>query len=426
MPLIDLNHLNPSLAGSTLPANLFLPVMKTSLLPCFLVLSLVAFAQPEVPREIDRLAGQYVGNPHNRGLIIGVVRPGNQTVKAYGETGKGKRQVPRPDDIFELGELSGVFTATLLAKMHREGLLSLDAPLDSVMPAGLRMPVYQQLKCEPSLFSNPDRPGPGVYVCEPQAVDNLVQLRLCDVATHVSGLPRYPSNQPFRNRRNPFARYTRTDLYTFLNNYPIRVSKRFGYQYSYVGMALAGEALTSRATRTYEEVLTEKMLRPLGMNHTGIRLNAAQENGFLTGHNRLGKPVPHWETDVMAPAAGIRSSVSDLIELLRMHIGLTDDEWFYAARLTQNPRVPVTNPAHTYAGLGWLITLIPETKEEIIWQAGQTGGFSVYMGLIPESGIGVVVLSNSANSVAGTGQDMLRLLNRTEQKPTHLQSGISR
>jgi CubicO group peptidase (beta-lactamase class C family) len=112
-----------------------------------------------------------------------------------------------------------------------------------------------------------------------------------------------------------------------------------------------------------------------------------------------------------------RSSTNDLLQLLRVHIGLTSDEWFYAARLTQNPRVAVKTPVNTYAGLGWLLTPFPETGEEIVWQTGQTGGFATYVGLLPQAGIGIVVLSNSANPVAGMGQAMLRILNQPVARP---------
>jgi CubicO group peptidase (beta-lactamase class C family) len=216
-------------------------------------------------------------------------------------------------------------------------------------------------------------------------------------------------------------------LYAFLNSYPIRIAKGFDYKYSYVGMALAGEALTSRGTRTYEEVLLEKLLTPLGMHHTRVHLTSGQAQRFLPGHNRRGHRVPHWEFDVLAPAAGIRSNLHDMLQLLKVHIGTTSDEWFYAARLTQSPRVPVKNMPDTYAGLGWLLTPFPETAEEIIWQAGQTGGFAAYMGLLPQAGIGIVVLSNSAHPVAGIGQAMLRSMNRpVPQQLPPLQSPAAR
>jgi CubicO group peptidase (beta-lactamase class C family) len=379
------------------------------------LLGLTAWAQPEVPAEVDQLARQYAANPRNRGLIIGVIRNGTQYTKAYGEIQKGNGQPPKPSDLFEVGEISGVFTTTLLAKLHREGALSLEAPLDSLLPVGQRMPVYQQLRCEPTLFSNPDKPG--VYACQPLQYDNLVSLRLCDVATHRAGLPRRPTNLRWGGRKNLFAGYGRTHLYAFLNQYPIRFTRGFEYKYSYVGMALAGEALTSRGTYTYEEALTEKLLVPLTMPDTRVQLTASQRQRLLPGHNRRGRLAPHWDFDVLAPAAGLRSSTNDLLQLLRVHIGLTSDEWFYAARLTQNPRVAVKTPVNTYAGLGWLLTPFPETGEEIVWQTGQTGGFATYVGLLPQAGIGIVVLSNSANPVAGMGQAMLRILNQPVARP---------
>jgi CubicO group peptidase (beta-lactamase class C family) len=399
--------------------------MKPFLLPLFLFLSLLASAQSELPdSRIDHLAQQYVANPHNRGLLIGIVRKGTQTVLAYGETEKGNKQVPKVNDMFEVGELSGVFTTTLLARMLREGTLSLDMPLDSLMPSSMRMPMYQALRCEPKSYINADKAE--LYVCEPLSDDQVTLLRLCDIASHTAGLPHKPGNiKAWLHPANPFVSYSRAELYTFLNNYPVRVTQGFGYRYSYIGMALVGEALTNQGARTYEDVLLEKLVYPLAMHQTGVHLTPVQRLQLLPGHNRRGKPVLHQDWDVLAPAAGICSSMQDMLTLLSIHLGFTSDDWFHAAKLTQNPRVRVSNLPNTYAGLSWLITPFPETGEEIIWQAGQTGGFACYAGLLPEAGIGIVLLSNSANSVQGLGLSILRSLNRPLVTPVPFRAPVS-
>jgi CubicO group peptidase (beta-lactamase class C family) len=92
------------------------------LLLLLILLSLPVWAQPPVPDTVDGLARQYVGSPGARGLIIGIVRNGKEVIKTYGETEQGNGQLPGPDDVFEIGELSGVLTTTLLARMHRDGL----------------------------------------------------------------------------------------------------------------------------------------------------------------------------------------------------------------------------------------------------------------------------------------------------------------
>ena len=67
-----------------------------------------------------------------------------------------------PRSIFEIGSITKVFTATLLADMAREGLVALDDPVQKWLPEGIRMP---------------QRGRP---------------ITLEDLTTHRSGLPRLP------------------------------------------------------------------------------------------------------------------------------------------------------------------------------------------------------------------------------------------
>ena len=67
-----------------------------------------------------------------------------------------------PRSIFEIGSITKVFTATLLAEMAREGLVALDDPVQKWLPEGVRMPSRGRA------------------------------ITLEDLSTHRSGLPRLP------------------------------------------------------------------------------------------------------------------------------------------------------------------------------------------------------------------------------------------
>ena len=65
----------------------------------------------------------------------------------------------------------------------------------------------------------------------------------------------------------------------------------------------------------------------------------------------------------------------------------------------------------TTVGMGWHIS---ETMWDrtIIWHNGGTGGYTSFMGFVPETNTGVVVLSNQANSVDGVAIEILKYVNR--------------
>src|SRR4051812_39451147 len=90
---------------------------------------LVSLAQGEVEALVNRAVQSYVSSPHNRGLIVGIVQDGKQQFFAYGETTKGSRQLPDSVSAFEIGELTEVFTTTLLAEQVMQGRLNTDDPL---------------------------------------------------------------------------------------------------------------------------------------------------------------------------------------------------------------------------------------------------------------------------------------------------------
>ena len=68
------------------------------------------------------------------GLVVAVRSPRVEGAWHRGHVPDG------PRSIFEIGSITKVFTATLLAEMAREGLVALDDPVQKWLPEGVRMP----------------------------------------------------------------------------------------------------------------------------------------------------------------------------------------------------------------------------------------------------------------------------------------------
>jgi serine-type D-Ala-D-Ala carboxypeptidase/endopeptidase len=380
--------------------------MKTLFATLFLVTSLFAYAQEDKPDKIDKISRQFISSTHQQGLIIGIIDGGNQQIYAYGETYTGSKQPPSTNSIFEIGELSSLFTTTLLARMSIEGEVDVNIPVQSLMP-DQRLPVYQKLNCEPIGL------GYDVYACDPYSNDETISILLCNLATHTAGFPYNPSNlKPWLHAKNPYARYRKENLYKYLNNQPVSTAYMFDYKYSHVGMTLLGHALSLKAASSYEELLADKVLNPLKLTDTRITLTADQQVRFLPGHNAAGKYISHWDFDVMAPSAGLHSTLEDMMRFLSVNMGLSEPSWIPTVKFAQNPRERVKQKElqEVQVGLGWLISPMPGTSEHITWHAGQTGGFASYIGFNSQSGIGVVILANQTTSVAPLGVQLLKTI----------------
>ena len=63
------------------------------------------------------------------GVAVGVLRGGRTWVLESGTAGPGGPSPPAADTIFEIGSVTKVFTATLLAGMVDYGRLALDDPV---------------------------------------------------------------------------------------------------------------------------------------------------------------------------------------------------------------------------------------------------------------------------------------------------------
>ena len=147
--------------------------------------------QTLVPNStIQHIISQRVDGQRSTGIVVGVLDPdGQRRVVAYGDSGPGQPPLG-PGSVFEIGSISKVFTATLLADMVQRAEVCLDDPVAQFLPATVRVPTRRGR-----------------------------QITLVDLATQTSGLPRLPTNLQATDPANPLANYTVQQLYAFLSEY---------------------------------------------------------------------------------------------------------------------------------------------------------------------------------------------------------------
>jgi serine-type D-Ala-D-Ala carboxypeptidase/endopeptidase len=381
--------------------------MKALLTLSLLVTSLLTVAQTIPARDIENLVKPYLESRQNQTVAIGLIRHGEKQIIYVGSRLDAHgNQIASP--IFEIGELSSLFTTTLLARMAILGEVNIETPVQQLMP-GQRLPVYQKLNCEPVGLNN------SLYACDPLWDDQVISLVLCNLATHTAGFPRNPLHlNVLLHPRNPFARYHQKQLYRYLNNHPIGFTNGFTYQYSHNGISLLGHSLSLHAATGYEDLLEHKVLLPLQLSDSKVTLTAAQRSRFLQGYSGKGKTTPAWDVDILAPSAGIHSTIEDMLQFLSVQLGEIHREWLPTVKLAHNPREIIRQHelAGSETGLGWLSTHVPGLSNKVTWMAGLTGGFASYIGFVEESQTGVVILSNRAIPILDIGMEALKVLNR--------------
>lgn len=274
-----------------------------------------------------------------------------------------------PDTQFEIGSVTKVFTALLLAESERLGKVSRNDPAAKFILPG----------------NDPDQA-------------KLAKITLHSLATHTSGLPRLPANigaNPDSNP-DPYATYDRAALVAGLRLHGPTAPVGRSVVYSNFGVSVLGEALGAAWGTTYAAALETHVLTPLGLKHTSLAMpGAAFPIDIAPGHGADGNWVGNWTFLACAPAGALRSSARDLAILLGAARGGGDAPLHSAFAATTTVQRPVPDMGGQI-GLGWFLR--SDAARPLAWHNGGTGGYRSFVGFTA-GGAGVAVLTNHQVSV---------------------------
>ncbi len=203
-------------------------------------------------------------------------------------------------------------------------------------------------------------------------------------------MPRWPDGFPVLDAQEQFE-YDREEMYDYLSN--VELTREIGSEYSYsnIGVSLLGHILSLQADQSYEELLKERVLDKFEMESTCVKSCDALRDRFAKPH-LLGFQIhPINLSDDLAGAGEIRSSGKDMLTFLSYAMGLKDSDLKSSFELTQKVNRQIDDQLSI--GLAWHMT--QKDDRMIIWHNGATNGFTSFVGFVPESNQGVVVLSNS-------------------------------
>lgn len=256
-------------------------------------MGLLELADSMFLKKVDELAGRYVGSTRNVGLAVGLIAGDESLVRGYGKIAREDDRTPDGRTVFEIGSVTKVFTAALLAEMAGRGEVGIDQPVAELLPTGVRMP---------------SRRG------EP--------ITLAHLSEHTSALPRLPGNlwPTVTDQKNPYRDYQVSHLHAYLSGASVGFPPGTGASYSNLGAGLLGHVLALRAGLSYDELLAERILRPLGLNDTGIALSDDQASRLATGHDAMGKSTSNWDLLTLAGAGALRSTADEMLIFLRANL----------------------------------------------------------------------------------------------------------
>lgn len=325
-------------------------------------------------KDLTELIQSRVEEDRAVGIVLGVLEAdGSTRVVWYGDAGPNARTLGARS-VFEIGSITKVFTGIMLSDMVARGEVSLSDPVSDHLPSGVTMP---------------SRGGR--------------EITLLDLATHHSGLPRLPSNMSPADETNPYADYTVEDLYAFLSSHELRRDVGAQYEYSNLAVGLLGVVLARVGERSYEDIVCERILEPLGMNMTGITLEGDMLDWMAEGHSQQGDVVPLWDLQAIAGAGALRSNAEDMLTFLAANTGPPETQLERSMRGSHEVRESIS--AQMDIGLNWHVRHVGD--ERIVWHNGGTAGFRTFVGFDPDKGVGAVVLTNSGHGADDIGMHLI-------------------
>lgn len=260
---------------------------------------------------------------------------------------------------FRIGSISKQFTAAAILRLAEQGQLSLSDPLARHFPEWNH------------------RPG--------------VTLR--HLLTHTSGLHSYTEKPEF------FTRVTRpiepADLIAWFKDDKPDFAPGEGFHYCNSAYFLLGQIVAQVSGMPLGNYLRETFLAPLGMNHTGIYVNASPPANAARGYSFAAdklEPALDWDMSWAGGAGALYSTVGDLFRWNEALFGgkVLNQQSFQAAT------TPVSLPPNTDGmKYGYGLLLYDIGRLPAVGHGGGLNGWASDLIRVPEQQVTVVVLTNA-------------------------------
>jgi CubicO group peptidase (beta-lactamase class C family) len=299
------------------------------------------------------------------GVIYYKFNNGIDTLYIQGSASRTKKEI-NIETQFEIGSITKSFTALLIAIAEVEGKLTYNDPIEKFLPDSFIVPE-----------------------------NSTGKITIRQLITHTSGLPDEPTDvridDPVLGTKD-FLNYTADKLYSFLKDYKIEGDGPEPISHSNLGYGLLGFALENTYKDTYNNLVTQKITKPLGMTRTGLNYPKHSNNNYADGY--LGLDLFNWyrnDSCVFNGSGALRSCIKDLIVFAEANAGMRETSLYPAMQKMQEVQMPgKILDIDTDICLGWA-----KYKNGCYTHFGGTMGFVAFIGFHPEEQEINVLLANT-------------------------------
>lgn len=362
-----------------------------------LVVSVLAFAAGATsghaqaagapPRDLDDYVQRAMRTFEVPGVAVAVVKDGRVVVaKGYGVRKLGDRTPVDAQTRFGIASNTKAFTATALALLVEAGELDWDAPVIHYVP----------------WFQMYDP-----YVTR--------ELTVRDLLVHRSGLGLGAGDLLWW----PPSTYDRHEIIRRLRYLKPATSFRSEYAYDNVLYLVAGEVIEAVSGQSWEDFVTARILRVVGMAGTTLlQRGAARGANIAMSHGRINgrvRAIAPFDASVTNPAAGIVSNAEDMAKWMMVQLdsgrlatggrlfepATARTLWSAVTPIPVGPAPAELAPLRTgFNGYGLGFAVRDYRKEKLVTHTGGLPGYVSRVALIPDRRLGVAVLTNQESGAA--------------------------
>jgi len=361
--------------------------MKSSPSMVLLITVVILFCLPhhgypqDKASKIDTLLQAYHDNGQFNGTAL-VAENGKVIYKKGIGLANMEWNIPNtPDTKFRIGSITKQFTSMLVMQLVEQQKIDLQGKLTDYLP------YYRQ--------------------------DTGQKVTIHHLLTHTSGIPSYTSLPQFSEEvsRDPYpvdefiTKYCSGDL-------EFEPGSQFSYNNS--GYFLLGAVIEKVTGKTYEEVLAENILRPLGMKDTGYDHHDTIIPGRAAGYSRDFdgyENAPYLDMSLPYAAGSLYSTVEDLSIW---------DQALYSDKLLSKKMKDVLFKPHVSAmgahyGYGWVVGQkgFPKSKEKVtsVAHGGGINGFNTLIERLVDQKHLIVLFNNTGGApLAAIGDGIRNIL----------------
>lgn len=240
-------------------------------------------------------------------------------------------------------------------------------------------------------------------------VTNHITIR--DIVSHRTGLKTFSGDLIWYN-----SDLSRKEVIEHARFLKPAFGFRARYGYSNIMYLVAGEIIQAVSGKPWEDYVKEKFFEPLEMSSTNTSVkdlkktkNVAEPHMWKEGKV---KPIPYIDWYNIAPAGAINSNVEDMLKWLSLQLnrGKYGDKVIFSEEQSREMWLPQTidnvshfserlHPSKHFSayGLGW--DLFDYYGYKIVNHSGGLDGMVSHTFMIPEIGVGGVVLTNTPTTL---------------------------